>query len=282
MNASNLARNVSLQEREAISVLKQVVGEKRAGVNWRLPTSEGRNYDADLILLSGTKIEVEVTSSDGGMRNLASTHKRHYKKPATKNVWTIEIKPLSVHGRDLLNSQHIKQIVEEIVPILRKIENEYQIDEVDPSLYDSRLYNDLLQREIKRNAHLRLRVRESRQPDNEHVPGVTIEILPIAALQIDNTDILAKRTQEIIDYKCEKGQGAKWLVFLMCDYGGGAEQLRELCRTFRKPPNGIEHINKIDLKSFDKVVAYTNDGDNYAVLELNAGGSPNYCLLNAE
>ena len=282
MNASNLARTVSPQEHEAIKVLKQVVGEKGAGVNWRLPTSEGRNYDADLIFLSGAKVEVEVTSSDGGMRNLTSTHKRHYKKPATKNAWTIEIKSLSIHGRDMLNSQQIKQIVEEIVPILREIEHEYQNDEVDPSLYDSRLYDDLLQREIKRSVHLRLRVRESRQPDNEHPPGVTIEVIPSAALQIDNTDILVKRTQEIIDCKCDKDQGAKWLVFLMCDFGGGAEQLRELCRTHRKPPNGIEHISEIDLKDFDKVVAYTNDGDNYAVLELNTGASPNYCLLNAE
>ncbi|WP_419929661.1 hypothetical protein [Candidatus Poriferisocius sp.] len=281
MSASEPARTISPQEREAIRVLKTIVGQESARVNWRLPGSDGGNYDADLVLANGVTVAVEVTSSDGGRRNLASTHRRHYKKPATKNAWTIEIKPLSVHGEDMLNSQEVKQIVEEIVPTLRKIEREYQTG-IDPRLYDPNLYNSLLQREIKRNAHLKLRVRESRHPDTERPPGITVEILPIAALQFDNTDILAKRTQEVIDCKSDKDQGAKWLVFLLCDYGAGAEQLRELCKTDRDPPNGVERLCEIDLKSFDKVVAYAGDGGNYAVLVLDACASPNYGLWEVE
>ena len=269
MNSSPNERVPTSEEREAMEVLKAVIGAHNARVAWRKETPSGKNYDADLFLPIDSKARVEITSSDGGVRNLASTYNRLYAKPSTQFVWTIEIKPLSVHGSDMPNSQQIKQIVGEINPILRKIEREYMVG-VDSRLFDPRFYNTLLQNHIRPKRYLRIKITAAKPPNDEISPGVTVKVLPSASLQIDNTDILTRRTQDVIDDKSNKDQGASCLVVLLCDYGGGAEQLRELCKTSEEPPNGASAIDDIDLGHFSKVLVYTKDGEEFACLELNA------------
>ena len=268
MSTSQRQRIPTQEEQDAVAVLKAAMGTPNARIIWREEAPNGNNYDADLILPGGKTAKIEVTSSDGGVRNLESTHNRFYRISSTKFMWTIEIRPLTIHGSDILNSQEVKQIVGEIAPILKKIEEEY-MDEVDARLFDPTLYNSVLQSYIRPKNHLKIKITNARQPDNMSLPGVNVKVLLSASLQLDGTDILAKRIQQAIDHKNQKDQGASWLVILMCDFGGGAEQLRELCNSSKNPPNGASAIENIDLSNFGKVVAYAKHTETYAFLHLD-------------
>ena len=267
MNSADSAPSPTAEESEAVRVLLAAIDTNDAEIEWRSQSTTSRTYDADLRFFNGASVAVEITSSDGGMRNLASVHNKFYETEATNNAWTIVLSPHSADGLADLTSQDVRTIVNEIAPLLGAIEREYQ-EGVDPRLYDPAFYDGLFQAEIRPPTSLRINIAASTRSDYDNPAGVTTLLRPTASLILDNTDILANRVQEAIDKKHERQQGATWLVVHMRDYGGAAEQLRDLQTTKRDHPNRTSYLNRIDLKSFDKVFVYARNRNNYAVLSI--------------
>lgn len=268
MATATPAASPTPDEREAMRVLLFAINAEDADVAWRRQTSKNRTYDADLHFQNGDNATVELTSSDGEMKSLASADNRVYKTQYSKSAWTIAIRPHSCDGREFPSSTDMRAIVKDIDSILADIEREYQLG-VDPRLYDPNLYDGIFQSRVRQSDFLSIKIIGSRSPDDIHPAGVRIALHPTASLRLDNTDVLAARVQGVIDKKHERGQGATWLVVQMRDYGGAADQLRELQITQKNQPASTEHLNRIDLKSFAKVFVYAKKRNGYAVLSID-------------
>lgn len=280
MNSTGPGPIPSPDESEAIRVLLTAINAEDATIAWIGQVSSSRTYDAELRFSNGATAAVEITSHDDGFRNLASVQNKFYATDATNNAWQIKLTPHSADGRTVLTSQHVRTIVKEIDPILSAIEREYQ-DGVNPRLFDPRLYNDLFQAQLRPSTTLSVRIAGSRPADNDHPAGVTILLRPTASLILDNTDILANKVQNAIDKKHERDQGATWLIVHMRDYGGAADQLRDLQATIMNQPSRTEHLDRIDLKCFDKVFIYTRIDQNYAFLSIDRSSGWTFTTVSA-